>query len=204
MALEVGGQAEAGELQAVLADFHVDVHGHLQGLLLRFLLTHHAGIRGDLDRLGRQLADFDPAARHLHLAGHRQALAGQADAQVRLHFQVGVGLHHQRQARSTQRQVEIQPLGPRQLAGQAALPLFATAPLPAQLQVLTSDTRFQAQCVEAHRQVATTDAAIGEAQVAQHVRRLQGAAEAAGALQAAFEGFHPGHEGAQHREVQAV
>ncbi|MNF69152.1 hypothetical protein D3C84_510270 [compost metagenome] len=195
VALEIRRQAEAGELQAVLAHFDVHIHGDLQRLLLGVLLAYEAGIRRHLDRLGRQFADLDPAAGHQHLAGHRQALAGQADAQVRFHFQVGVGFHHQGQARAAQGQVEVQPLGPGQAAGKAALPLVATAPLAAQFHALAGDARVEAQRFEAHRQLTAADAALGEAQVAQHIGRKQRAAQAARALQAALQLFHLGHEG---------
>ncbi|MCY1347363.1 hypothetical protein D9M69_334700 [compost metagenome] len=201
---QLGGEAEALEGQLVAPDRHIDIHGHLHPAGDLLLATDHHRVVRDLHRRGRQLADLDGAARHLHLAGDGQLALGQARHQVRLDLQLRIGLDIHRQTLAAHLQVALQALGPVQLAAQAALPLRAAAPVAAQLQALAGDLRLHGELLEAGRQLWSADLAAAQRQVAVDARGQQAAADPPVAVEAPGEVLDHRQERPRHRQVETA
>src|SRR5690606_4724630 len=162
--------------------------------LLR-LLADDDGVFGYLHRGRRQLADGDVPARDLDPPAHRQSLIGQHQAQVRLDFQLGVRLDHYRQPRAGQVQIQVERLLPVQGAVQAALALFAAAPVAVDAQLLPFDTDVDLQPFEADGQLTAGNLRLAQAQIAVQLRALQRSRQSPGAVELALQPVHLRHEG---------
>ena len=203
MALNLGGEAEAGEVELVLTHFHVDIHGHGHRRFALFgLAADDHRVVGNLNGRRRQLAHGDVATGDMDLAGDRQLVVLEADFQVGRHFQLGVGLHGDRQLRAFEAEVDHQGAAPVDLARKATLAGLAAAPAAVELHAFAGDLRLQVQAFEADGQFRPGDFAVHQVQVAVDQGREQTAGDAAIAVEFAAEFFHHGYKGPRYGEVQ--
>src|SRR5690606_17110124 len=132
------------------------------------------------------------------------SLIGQHQMQVRLDFQLGVRLDHYRQPRAGQVQIQVERLLPVQGAVQAALALFAAAPVAVDAQLLPFDTDVDLQPFEADGQLTAGNLRLAQAQITVQLRALQRSRQSPGTVELTLQPVHLRHEGPADGNIQVA